>query len=751
MPGEGERGGEGRENSEEDPFESFAEELERKQRESKGGDEPDKDMSDSTITTTWEPAEPPKGEGDTEIDEFEAFAKELQEKYGDNNGAIDPIRAGQSDSDADKTGALQEGQASAGSNEKAIDEQKAHLNPFGIPQDVIGAGQSSDSVSNEVEPDRSPNERLPEDGGLKDSNQGRQIEDGERPDELLALPKQTSSDEISGGTKEPTLDIKEGDGIGTEGPSPRKDLGPYEGNRGIPANVAGTETPQRREGIGSAEHHLDEQKSKDPEPMHITGIDIRTIDPPGITKSRDAKSRRWPTEAQDNPDVTRQQANPSSHDGTLSRQGRNEQAQGFTVPPTSGFTAPGGQSETRQIESPSTELKDYIANVPVRAVRNGEGAQYFPIFNIPKSSIEEQAGINLKSGGFYHLVGSVEGAFDFDIHRVAKNYVRIMTPLEHRDKVEFGKVYNINLKAIEEVQLNEKQREIVANSVGLQYRPLMYRLQHANESGTKSELRILQPEKVTNPRKDDGNAVAERLENIGAIFILRAHLHDRRGDRRYFTLPNAQFEQKTSLKIEEMRDYAIKGEIQGVGEFRKVLWRCAARQDVPIYVSSQLSKSIEIGKEYVIKIDSIEKLVRPKPWEGIRLDELKPWSWKEVASWVDTEGAVCCPTERGGTYQIQISQKEKKVLAEIAYFLDEQGLRSSLKLSKATGVYNLHITGVETMARVIKEVEPFIRTENKIIQISEFKKSICKPRRTLWSSIRNAREILGLTDRYLLS
>ncbi len=87
------------------------------------------------------------------------------------------------------------------------------------------------------------------------------------------------------------------------------------------------------------------------------------------------------------------------------------------------------------------------------------------------------------------------------------------------------------------------------------------------------------------------------------------------------------------------------------------------------------------------------------------------------------------------------------MLTEIASFLDQQGLHSSLLLSKAIGVYNLHITGAGIEARVIKEIEPFIRTENKMDQISEFKKSICKPRKTLWPSIRNAREILGLTDK----
>jgi hypothetical protein len=389
---------------------------------------------------------------------------------------------------------------------------------------------------------------------------------------------------------------------------------------------------------------------------------------------------------------------------------------------------------------------EFVARLPVRANRNGEGEQYYPVFNIMRSRMEEQIGRKLASGGFYHITGSIQGAFDFDVHRVVRSYFRMVTPLEHRDKIVFGKVYSVCIKSIEEVQLNEKQREIVANAVGVQYRPLMYRLRHA-VGGRKAELRSLQPEKIAGSSKVDAALIPERVENINAQFATIAHLHTRVDNRRYFVLPNAQFELKTGLKLEEMRDYVIHGEIRGVGGIRKVLLRCAARQDIPIYVSSKLSKRITIGKEYLIRIDSVEKLLRPKPWEGLKLDELRPWSWRELASWVDTEGAVCCPTERGGTYQILISQKERKVLAEIALFLDAHGVSSSLLMDKTTGVYNLHVFGAGIVARVIKEIEPFIRTENKIAQISEFKKSICRQRKKLWPSIREARDVLGLTDK----
>jgi len=364
-----------------------------------------------------------------------------------------------------------------------------------------------------------------------------------------------------------------------------------------------------------------------------------------------------------------------------------------------------------------------------------------------RSSIETLVEKKLAIGGFYHVVGSIETAFDFDIHRVIKTHLRVATPLEYRDNVEFGRVYKFRLRLIEEVILNEKQREIVANSVGVQYRPLMYRLSHAKDVGTGTvSVGTLKPISEFNSR---GRLAAPvTLEDIGAIIPAKAFLHDKKGDRKYVRLSNRDFEQKTGLELEEMRDYVIRGMVDGVGPFKKVLERCAARQDVPIYLSSELSKKMTVGADYLIRIDSIEKLgLRPQSWQGLQLNELRPWSWKEVGSWVDTEGAVCSKTNKGtGNYQVIISQKEKRVLAEIAYFLNQQGLRSYISLTKSTGVYALHVGGAEAVARVIREIEPYIRTENKIHQISVFKESICWPRKRLWPSISKAREILGLVN-----
>jgi hypothetical protein len=266
------------------------------------------------------------------------------------------------------------------------------------------------------------------------------------------------------------------------------------------------------------------------------------------------------------------------------------------------------------------------------------------------------------------VVGSIEGVYDFDVHRTTKSYVRLVVPLEYRDKVAFGKVHRFQLKSIEEIQLNERQREIAAHSVGLQYRPLMYRLKRAKEDQGRCETATTDALGIDNVNDTKAPAI-ECWENVGALFTVTARLHTKVGDRRYFRLPDAAFERETGLGLEKMNDYVTRGEVEGVGEFKKVLERYAARQDIPIYLSPELSKSVEVGKEYVVGVDKIERTARrPSPWEGIRIEGAKPWSWEEVGSWVDTEGAICSRKEKTDNYQILISQKERNVLAEIAQF-----------------------------------------------------------------------------------
>jgi hypothetical protein len=237
--------------------------------------------------------------------------------------------------------------------------------------------------------------------------------------------------------------------------------------------------------------------------------------------------------------------------------------------------------------------------------------------------LEKQIGRKLNFGGFYHVVGNIEGAFEFDIHRVIKNYFRMMTPLEHRDKVVFGKVYNIRIKLIEEMKLNNRQREIVANAVGVQYRPLMYRLRHAEIDPVIRSVPV--PVGLQN-QAGQMQAHVERLEGLSATFNPIVRLHSGRDPRLYFRIDMSSFGRKTGVEIEEGGFYRLGGRIGDVGTFQKTLRSMASRQDIPFYVPPKLQGKLQVGKEYGVTIDWIEKLPRPIDWHEGKNVDIESWT-----------------------------------------------------------------------------------------------------------------------------
>ncbi len=120
MPGEGERG-EGRENPEKDPFASYAEELERKQKESAGSDEPDRGIPEQNASP-GAAAETPKAEGEIGQDEFEAYAKDLREKYAEDEGGTGSSEVSQTSSGADAEVPSQERRVPKGLGERELDD-----------------------------------------------------------------------------------------------------------------------------------------------------------------------------------------------------------------------------------------------------------------------------------------------------------------------------------------------------------------------------------------------------------------------------------------------------------------------------------------------------------------------------------------------------------------------------------------------------------------------------------------------------
>jgi hypothetical protein len=351
-----------------------------------------------------------------------------------------------------------------------------------------------------------------------------------------------------------------------------------------------------------------------------------------------------------------------------------------------------------------------------------------------KVHIEKQTRKELTRGGFYHLKGAVEGAFDFDIHRIVKNYVRMVTPLEHRDKVESGRVYNICIHSIEEVPLNEKQREIVEHSVGLQYRPLMYRLARAgipHETASLDNLGASEAQPESRPRLS-----FEKLDGISATFNPVVRLHSGRDPRLYFRIDMSTLRQATGIEIEEGGFYKIGITIEGVGSFQRLLRSMAARQDISFYIPPEIVGKVKVGERCKVVIDWIERLNRPNEWHTGEGVEESSWTWREVASWTDTEGAI-------RTY-LSIGQKDQDVIRGICAFFEKEGITATMRLDGHTGVYYATVSRVDDVAMAIKNIQPFIRTKNKKMEMEGFKEYLAKPRKRLNSSIIRARKILGI-------
>jgi len=382
--------------------------------------------------------------------------------------------------------------------------------------------------------------------------------------------------------------------------------------------------------------------------------------------------------------------------------------------------------------------------IPVKA--NLTGVPPVIRLDVLKSHIESVTGVEIDRYKLYEIKGSVKGAYDFDIYRTVGKYVYLTASLEQRDKVQPGRVYDVGIKSVVEVPLTDAQREILGGPKKRgAWRSTMYKINHATAEGDRERATTVDKGKEGQTKRPE-SILPEKIENINATWILEARLHEWNGPRRQFNINGSEFERKTGVTVEEMRDYVLRGRIDGVGEFQKTLHRCAAGQHIPIYVPAKLQDKVEPGRSYSITIDSVEKLPpRKNPWEGREAEGIH-WTWREVASWVDTEGWIGSNPKRGGYYDVCVCQKERKMLEGLGSFLESEGFHSRMTLNRNDGVYHLHVHGADQAARVIKNIEPFIRTVRKKEEIANFKESIARPRRTLWPTVRIARKILGLTE-----
>lgn len=317
-----------------------------------------------------------------------------------------------------------------------------------------------------------------------------------------------------------------------------------------------------------------------------------------------------------------------------------------------------------------------------------------------------------------------------------------MVPLEHRDSVEFGKVYNFSLKTIEEMPLNEIQRQILESSGNLQYRPLLYRLHRAANVPSANVADVADVRKQVAPRT---TSTPEKWEGLDACFNVTIRLQRGRAPRHYFRIDRATFQRETGVVVEEGESYQIRGRIEGIGDFEKRLRSLAARQDIPFYAPSDVRSSIMVGAQYSVRIDSILKMAGRDDWHNRDETDYDDWTWRDIAAWVDTEGSIHANQTKGSRY-LRIGQKEKKIIQQIWTFLKSHSIECSMFLDENTGVYYVSVDRTDHIALVIKNVEPFIRTENKKREIDAFRKFLAVPRKRLHAVILEARKILDVEE-----
>jgi len=362
-------------------------------------------------------------------------------------------------------------------------------------------------------------------------------------------------------------------------------------------------------------------------------------------------------------------------------------------------------------------------------------------FAIPVLAIKEKCGVTMKEEKFYLIRGSVGGKYDFEMYRTIDRYVRHSVPVECQHLIRERKVYDIGITCVEELPLTEAQRSLVLDwrRRTVPWNTIAYRVFHMEPEQPAHPIQPVR-DSLTDARKPRTLKKLERVDRIGVIFVLASHIHrggwGKAKDRFYFLIQNSEYRRKTGMVIEEGATYKIRGEIRGVGLFEKKLRCAAAMQDVPIFVPYELKHKVELGKEYEIAIDSIERIPSVRDsWER-RDNPSLPWTWKEIASWIDTEGRI--------SGYADIAQKDKKVIEEICTFYENHGLHPNMLLQKEVGCYHASLHKIDDVATVVKNIEPYIRTENKKEQIAQFKERLKAPRKRLYSAIINARRILGL-------
>jgi hypothetical protein len=95
-----------------------------------------------------------------------------------------------------------------------------------------------------------------------------------------------------------------------------------------------------------------------------------------------------------------------------------------------------------------------------------------------------------------------------------------------------------------------------------------------------------------------------------------------------------------------------------------------------------------------------------------------------VASWIDTEGTLSVVKRLNGRWQcsFHVAQKERSVLETLANFIrSTTGKWCGVYFAKKANAYYARWSSKEAVEKTIRETEPFLRTERRLLQYSKAK------------------------------
>ncbi len=334
----------------------------------------------------------------------------------------------------------------------------------------------------------------------------------------------------------------------------------------------------------------------------------------------------------------------------------------------------------------------------------------------------------MELGKIYELTGQIDGICDFHTFRAGTTAETLLlyVPREHQSLVVPHQLYQIRFNSVAQKQLSPELMEVVKRTrIGMNWGVL---------------ARMLAPttSNPTGPFRGPASLV-------GRVYEIRGN-----PTRFRFDFWRPTFEAKMGLHFEAGLTHLIRGTIVGICDFGVEHEQTEANQHVQIEVPEKWRGAFRHGETYEIRIESVARKEITLSEQEIRLGEI--WDWEMVAAWIDTEGCYIADASTS-TYTVRIYQKEALPLSGICAFLRAHGVECTVTSTlaenprdscKKSHIYELVTWGAEGLARVIRNTEPYIRTQNKRNQIIQCKEELARPRKRLEEKVVRARLLLGI-------